>query len=369
MTPEIRFTVLGPLRATVDGAEVALGGAKQQMVLALLLLEANRVVSVDRLVEWVWGDAGGNRSPATLQVYMSNLRRSLVGAGAPEGLILTRRPGYVAQLEEGQLDLLEFEGERRRAEAALAAGRPGDAARSLRRALELWRGDPLAGLDPDASADAWVSRLGVALLTVRELLAEAELAIGRHRELLDELAGWLRAHPFSEELRAHLMLALYRSGRQADALTLYREGRELLVEELGIDPSRELRELEERILNQDPSLDVSSGRVPALGDEGATVVRSSMVARAALLEIGSTSVPIVRAATTIGRAADRDVVVADPEVSRHHAEVRRLPDGYRLVDCGSANGTYRNGARVDDVELASGDRITVGATVITFRLV
>ena len=174
--------------------------------------------------------------------------------------------------------------------------------------------------------------------------AEAELAIGRHRETLDELRAWSSEHPLDERLRGLLMLALYRCGRQADALAVYRDGRELLVEELGIDPSRELRELEQQILEQDPALDLDRVATPD-ADGAPTVVRSSVRTTRAVLVVDGRTVPLARSVTRIGRTPGQDVVVDDPGVSRIHAEVRRSGDVYRVADAGSSNGTSVNGER------------------------
>lgn len=364
------FRVLGPLEASIDGVGVELGGAKQQMVLALLLLDANRVVSVERLVDWVWGEDATERSAGTLQVYVSNLRRLFAPVVERSGrqLISTRRPGYVVELRTDELDLLHFEALRRDGEAAAAAGRPADALVQLRAALDLWRGDPLAGLPVDAAGGSATAGLELSRVSVMDLAAESELALGRHREVLPELQQWVADHPLDERLRGRLMLALYRCGRQADALATFREGRELLVEELGIDPSRELRDLEGRILAQDPSLDLaaSRGQTPALG--ASTAMRSSAVAPGAHLEVQGRAVPLERTVTTIGRLPDRDLVLDDAGVSRVHAEVRRTGGAHVLVDAGSANGTLVNGRRVSRHELADGDVVRLGGTVLVFRL-
>jgi DNA-binding SARP family transcriptional activator len=365
--PPLRFRVLGPLEASIDGVPIQLGGGKQQRVIALLLLEANRVVSAERLVDWVWSEEAGDRSPGTLQVYMSNLRRVLAAAlpdDAPP-LISTQRPGYVIHLEPTQLDLLMFEASRREAEAAMAAGRPGDAAAAYRAALDLWTGEPLAGLPLDPG-NGEVTRLGLARLAVMESTAEAELAIGRHREILEDLRVWTRQHPLHEGLRAQLMLSLYRSGQQADALAEFRQIRELLVEELGIDPSRALRDLEDRILRQDPSLDLVAPGTARFDDSAQTVLRRTTEWTPAWLETNDGRFQLERAVTTIGRLADRDLVIADPDVSRHHAEIRRDATRVRVLDSGSANGTYVNGNRVAEHELSHGDVIRVGSAELEF---
>ncbi|MET0458760.1 MAG: BTAD domain-containing putative transcriptional regulator [Ilumatobacteraceae bacterium] len=361
------FTALGPLGCRWAGEPLNLGGGKQQMVLALLVLEPNTVVSVDRLVEWVWPDEAEPGSAATLQVYMSNLRRLLAPAadGLGRQLIVTRRPGYELQLADEQSDLLTFEALRRQGEQALDEARPDAAVAALRAALELWRGEPLAGLPTDSAATA---RLEMTRVAVMEQTAEAELAVGHHRQLLGELQSWVAEHELNERLRGHLMVALYRCGRQADALAVYREGRRLLLEELGIDPSRELRELERRILDQDQALDLPRTRAVPIVVAPSTELRSSVIAREAHLVLDGTSITLDRAVTSIGRLPDRDIVVEDTGVSRVHAEVRRVGTSFRLVDVGSANGTVVNGSRVVEHTLRDGDVIRLGGAELTFRL-
>ncbi len=365
----VEFRVLGPLELVVDHQPVKLGGAKQQLVLAALLLEPNRVVSVDRLVEWVWADENPERT-STLQVYVSNLRRLLAPVVDARGraLVVTQRPGYSVQVEPAELDSLRFDELRRAGEESLRSGAPAPATARFREALSLWRGEPLAGLPLEGVAQGEVSRLRVARATTIEQLGEAELELGRHQEVVNELRGWVSEDPLNERLRGLLMLALYRCGWQAEALAAYQEGRDLLVEQLGIDPSKELRDLEGRILDQDPTLDhrVDGPRSRAVGS--VTVVRSSVLATSAHLRMGDVLVGLDRAVTTLGRLPDRDVVVLDQGASRVHAEVRATAQGYLLVDAGSANGTVVDGKRVREHLLSNGDVIRIGDTAIEFRL-
>jgi DNA-binding SARP family transcriptional activator len=366
----LEFRILGPLDVVADGVSLKLGGAKQQVVLAALLHEPNRVVSVDRLIEWVWSDELAERN-ATLQVYVSNLRRLLAPLGAADErtFVVTRRPGYLFQVEPTELDSLHFETLRGDAATALQGGSLEEAAEKLRRALALWRGEPLAGLPLNGVARGELSRLDVARTTVREQLAQIELDLGRHQQVVDELRGWVSEHPLDERLRALLMLALYRCGRQAEALAAYSEGRELLVEQLGIDPSKDLRDLEQRILDQDPALDLARRPVAARPVAvGSTVLRSSVIAAPAHLRTDQETFPLQRGVTTIGRLPDRDVVLTDPGASRTHGEIRSTPDGFVLVDSASANGTHVGGVRVREHRLQDGDVIRIGDTELVFVL-
>jgi hypothetical protein len=301
---------------------------------------------------------------------MSNIRRLLTPASEHLGrqLIVTRRPGYELVLGDDESDLLLFESLRREGEAAGRAGHSAEAVVAFRAALKLWRGEPLSGLPVDVIHAGATTRLQLTKVTVMEQTAEAELAVGHHREIMGELQTWVAEHPLDERLRGHLMLALYRCGRQADALSVYREGRELLVEELGIDPSRELRELESRILNQDRALDVVAPRIDPRHQSPTTLVRSSVLGPDAVLEFGDTPVVLDQPVLTIGRLFDRDLVLDDVGVSRMHAEVRRVGRSFRLVDVGSANGTVVNGEHVTEHVLSDGDVIRLGSVELTFRL-
>jgi DNA-binding SARP family transcriptional activator len=241
----VEFRVLGPLEVEEDGRLLKLGGAKQRSLLAALLLRANEVVSRDRLIDELWGASPPDTAPTALQVYVSQLRKAL-----GRDLILTQPPGYLIRVSDGELDLHRFE----RLVAKARAEEPAQAARLLREGLALWRGAPLAELG-DSVARAERARLEEQRLAALEQRIEAELALARHAELVPELEGLVREQPLRERLRGQLMLALYRCGRQADALQVYRSGRRLLDEELGLEPDDELQRLERAILNHDPLLD------------------------------------------------------------------------------------------------------------------
>jgi hypothetical protein len=204
-------------------------------------------------------------------------------------------------------------------------------------------------------------------MNVLEDCLELELEVGGHGRVLGELQGSVEQHPLDERLRALLMLALYRAGRQADALAVYKVGREYLLDELGIDPGPELRALEHRILAQDPLLELSFGALPATGD--ATVIRSHVAIPGAELRAGDRHYIIVRPLTTIGRRADRDLVIDDADVSRAHAEIRWTEAGFVLADAGSTNGTFVEQRRIHEHVLSDGDSFTVGSTTIAFRAI
>src|SRR5919204_1526851 len=249
----MRFCVLGPLEAFEDGRPVAVGGGRQRALLALLLVHAGEVVSRDRLIEELWSGAPPAGASHSLDAYVSRLRRALREAGG-EGILVTRAPGYV--LYAAQTDAGEFEAAVRRGQEALAAGEWARAASLLREALALWRGSAYVEVAGELWARAEAERLEELRLAAIEDRIEAELALGRHVALVPELELLAARHPTRERLVGQLMVALYRGGRQAEALAAYRAARESLVEQLGLEPGPELRRLEAAVLAQDPALDL-----------------------------------------------------------------------------------------------------------------
>jgi predicted ATPase/DNA-binding SARP family transcriptional activator len=254
----IEFRILGSVEVVGDEGSLALGAPKQRALLAVLLLNANTVVSRDRLVDVLWGVEPPRSAVSSLQVYVHGLRRAL----GPE-CIERHGTGYRLHLDPAELDLSRFERLVDAATKALTAGRAADAAEDLRRALALWRGAPLADLAGEPVHDAEAAQLEERRLRALELLHDAELALGRHDELVPELERLIASEPYRERFRAQHALALYRSGRQVDALAACRAARELLVDELGIDPGPELQELERRILRHDAALAAPETPAPA----------------------------------------------------------------------------------------------------------
>ena len=252
----MEFRILGPLEVLSDGRTLDLGGQKQRALLAMLLVEANRVVSNGRLIDALWEDEPPGTAQKALQVYVSQLRKVL-----SRDVLVTQAPGYALHVGSGELDAARFEalvGEAREAEPATAAAK-------LRDALVLWRGPALADFAYDRFARPEIVRLEELRLAALEERIEADLALGRHAQLVGEVEARVSEHPLRERLRGQLMLSLYRSGRQAEALEAYQAARRTLVEELGIEPSRALQDLERAILNQDPALDVAPRAAPEAG--------------------------------------------------------------------------------------------------------
>src|SRR5918999_1762177 len=294
----MEFRILGPVEVRDDGRVVRLGGGKQRAVLALLLLNANRVVASERMIELLWGERPPATAATALHGHISSLRKAL----GPD-VIATRPPGYVLETAIGELDLERFEWLQAEGRDALERGDPGRAAERLRAALGLWRGEALSdiGFEPFVQAEA--ARLeGLRLDTVQDRI-EADLTAGGGTELVGELERLVAAEPLRERFWAQLMLALYRSGRQAEALDAYRRARQTLVSQLGIEPGPELREFERRILAHDPTLRPGT-RVP-------TALRRSANVRPALVLMALAAIIVVVIALLLGDGSGRTAVPAD----------------------------------------------------------
>jgi DNA-binding SARP family transcriptional activator len=261
---DLDYRILGPLEVWEGERRLPLGGGKQRALLAILLLEANRVVSTDRLIEELWPERPPGRPQTAVQGYVSDLRKVLElkrGPDEPFQILTTRGPGYLLRVDPAELDLRRFERLLEEGTQALAEGRADRAALTLREALALWRGPPLADFTYEPWAQSAIARLEELCLACLEERIEADLAVGRHGELVGELEALVAEHLLRERLHGQLMIALYRSGRQAEALNVYQRARRTLVDELGIDPTLALQQLEKRILTQDSSLDLAPAAV------------------------------------------------------------------------------------------------------------
>jgi DNA-binding SARP family transcriptional activator len=284
-TEVLDFRLLGPLEVIDgDGRPLPLGGQKQRALLALLLLDANTVVSTDRLLDVLWDGEPPRTAATSLQNMVSALRKQL---GREH--VVTRPPGYALDVDPRQVDL-------GRLEQLIAAAKLGEAeqrAAAVRAALALWRGEPLAEFAYDAFAQAEIARLAELRSALLEARIEADLAAGRHEELVGELEGLVAQHPVRERLRGQQMLALYRSGRQAEALTAYRDARQALVEELGIEPGPALQRLQAAILRQEAGLEPAHTE-PADAGHLSEVVRALDAGRLILvLGAGANAAPQV----------------------------------------------------------------------------
>jgi DNA-binding SARP family transcriptional activator len=308
---QAQFGILGPVEAVVEGRRVDLGGVKPRRLLAALLLHLGEVVSVDRLIDALWDDHPPGNPEVTLRKHIAGLRRVLASAGV-EGIVVTRAPGYCLEVAGEHVDAFRFERLVTEGKAAVQGGSIRYAERMLSEALGLWRGGVLADLDRPGFARAEIARLEEVRLVATEAHIDAELGLGHHREVVGRLEALVASHPFRERLCAQLMLALYRSGRQAEALAAFRGLRERLDEELGLAPDEALADLETAILRQDPALAAPILGSPAAGE---TASPPPPVASAALFDV-------VRRMPMVGRARD---------LARLQAPWRAVREGGRRV--------------------------------------
>jgi YVTN family beta-propeller protein len=312
----IEFRILGPLEVSDDGREISIRGRKLQSLLAVLLLHAGEVVSRDRLIDDLWGDEPPSTARKTLQVHVSRLRREVGDA------IVSRGGGYSIRVEPGELDLERFERLVADGRQALAKGDREQASELFGEALGLWRGPALPELEGEPFAQAEIGRLEDARLDAIETHIENELALGRHAEAIHELEPLVARHPYRERLHELFMLALYRAGRQADALAAYRDARRVLVEALGLEPGKRLQELNSAILAQDPALErpVARGAPAPPADAPAGRRARPLVAAGAAVALVAVLVILLAARDPEGESPlTRDshaVAVIDPETNR-----------------------------------------------------
>ena len=247
----MEFRILGPLEVRGDDGPLTVAGRKPRALLAMLLLHANEVVGAEQLVDAIWGMDAPTAAGATLRLNISRLRKAL-----QTDVLVTKSPGYVLCLRPDELDLDRFERLMDDGRSLLARGGAGEASARVREALALWRGRPLADFADEDFAQPAIARLEEIRLAAVELRIDIDLALGRHADLVAQLRALVAEHPLCEHFWGCLMTALYRTGRQAEALGAYQDARRVLVDELGIEPSQELRELERGILRQDRELDI-----------------------------------------------------------------------------------------------------------------
>lgn len=374
---EIRASVLGPLAISVGGVAIAISSAKQRAVVAMLVLGENRVVPIPSIVEGVWGDPPPDRAEHTLQQHVSAIRKLIEPdrAAATEPKLLTRSPGYLLAVDH--LDAAEFARTAELGRSAATAGRWPDAVDAFETAIAQWQGHVSALSDCRLTTrlDAAAARLDEQLLLAIEGLGDARLACGQSRELVPDLEHLVAQHPLREGLRGQLMLALYRSGRQADALAAYRSARETLIDELGVEPGPALRDLEQAILIQSPRLDLGA----ASASTGSTAEDLQATYRAGdRSDLGRIEFPdgqvvhLPPGRSVIGRDPGVLIRLVDNRASRQHAAIDASEVGCVLRDLGSSNGTTVNGASVDGAHgdghhLLDGDVISVGGVEIRYR--
>jgi DNA-binding SARP family transcriptional activator/basic membrane lipoprotein Med (substrate-binding protein (PBP1-ABC) superfamily) len=305
----MEFRLLGPLEVAEDGRLVALGGSRVRALLALLLLRRNEVVTIDRIVDELWAERPPKTAEQVVRVYVSQLRKALepTRSDGPPQVLVTQGSGYVLRVDSGQVDVDRFAALQEEGRRLLAAGNAAQAAGALEEALSLWRGRSLQEFADERFAQPEIARLEALRLTTLEDLFDSKLAAGRDSELVADLEQLVEANPLRERLRAQLMLALYRSGRQADALGIYQRGRRLLVDDLGLEPSESLRLLEARILQQDPALDrpsVPTG--PAEPPEAPPARSRRLAVPIAVTVLGIVAIAGLVTAVTAGHGGGRE---------------------------------------------------------------
>jgi YVTN family beta-propeller protein len=306
----VEFRILGPLEVVADGRPVVVGAPKLRALLAVLLLHRGEVISTDRLIDALWGERASPTAAKTVQVYVSNLRKTL-----GNGLLVTQARGYMLQAEPGQLDVDLFEALVEQGRQALEQGDALTAATVLRKALGVWRGPALADFAYEPFAQAEIARLEEARLAALEDRIDADLAVGEHARIVGELEALVREHPLRERVRGQLMLALYRSGRQADALQAYQQARRELLDGLGLEPGHALQELERAILAHDPGLDLPSRHTPRPSPAAArNRLRGALIAAGGALllaAIAAVAVKLAGSGASAVRVAPNSVAAID----------------------------------------------------------
>jgi peptide/nickel transport system substrate-binding protein len=335
----LEIRLLGPLELRTGGRPLALGRPKQRALVALLALSPNRVVSTDRLIDALWGERPPPTAPVALYGLVSSLRKLLEPDGAA---VVTKDPGYMLELRAEQVDVGRFEQLAVEGRRALAAGDADTAAARLAEALELWRGPALQDLADAPFAQTEIGRLEESRLSALEARIDADLARGRNGDLVPELESLVAEHPLRERLRGQLMLALYRAGRQADALAAYRHARSALVGELGIEPSEELRALEAAMLRQDPAL-AAPARASTDGGAGAAPAPTPLLKRRRPAAIATVLLAAVLAAAIFAIAR-----------STGGGAARVAPNGIGILANGKVVAAGTIGASPTDIAAGAG---------------
>lgn len=364
------FGVLGPLQLLVDGVPVSVGAAKQRAVLAVLLINRNRPVSVDALIDAVWDGSPVPAARTSIQSHISNLRRLLRDGGAdPVRVLASAPPGYQLNVADTDYDLGRFAGAKAAGVAAAAAGRFEEASSHLSTALAEWRGPVLDDLRDFDFVAPFATKVLEDKVAAHSARAEAEIACGRADAVIGELEALAAEHPYREPLWAQLITAYYVTERQSDALGAYRQLKTALAEGLGIDPGPTVSALHERILRQEPIVikqAVKSTRKRSRIDTR-TTLSTSVVAE--LCDRFGRRFQLNSATTRIGRLTDNDIVLDDTDVSRHHAVIADTGSGFVITDLRSTNGVEVRGELIrGSATLAHGDTVSIGGCEFIFEI-
>ena len=369
----LNFGVLGALQVTVDGRPVAVGTPKQRAVLAMLLINRNRPVAAESLINAAWDPPTPAGARASLHSYVHNLRKLLADAGVDARDILTSAPpGYRLDVADIECDVGRFYNEKTAGVRAAAAGRFEQASKHLSAALGEWRGSVLE----DLLEFEFVEPISRALIEDKVLAhtarAEAEIACGRPYMMVGELEALTEQYPYREPLWAQLITAYYLTERQSDALEAYLRLKTTLADELGIDPGPTIRTLYERILRQEP-LDAKQVALTTANDTLMTIDKHVSIGvnqtSARLRDSSGQGYPLVAVVTRIGRSPDNDIVLNDALVSRNHAAIIDTGSSFVITDLRSANGVKLNSQRIShSASLDDGDQIRIGSDDFTLEI-
>lgn len=371
----LRFGVLGPLSITDHGVRVPLGPPKQRAVLAMLVINRNRPVSVESLIDAVWGEDPVPAARTGIQAHVSNLRRMLRSTGADPALVLASAPpGYQLCVADAECDVGRFLASKAAGAAALAVGQFEQASGHFSAALAEWRGPVLDDLRDFSFVAAFAATLKEEKVAAQLSRAEAEIACGRAGAVIGELEALVAEHHYREPVWAQLITAYYVTERQSDALGAYRRLKTALADGLGIDPGPTVSALHERILRQEPlginpaALTTHRRSVYRQEDRGAEhPSHQRRVAR--LRDKTGREHRLSGASIRIGRFTDNDIVLDDTEVSRHHAVIADTGSGFVITDLRSTNGVEVQGRRIrGSIGLVDGDRIRIGNQEFTFEI-
>src|SRR6201991_1427102 len=367
------FGVLGPLQICVNGAPIALGTPKQRAVLAMLLINRNRPVSTDALIEAAWEQFPPPDPRASLHSYVSNLRKLLAGIGVDSRTALVSAPpGYRLSVPETHCDIGRFVLDKAAGVQAAASGKFEQASQSLSAALSEWRGPVLEDLRDFQFVDAFATALVEDKMLAHTALAEAEIACGRAYAVIGELESLTADHPYREPLWTQLITAYYLAERQSDALDAYQRLKSTLADDLGIDPGPSARALHERILRQEPVNARKAAQTTAVHQIKRIDARTAVGTHAAtayLRAANGQAHPLLAAATRIGRLPDNEIVLDDTNVSRHHAVIIDTGTSYVITDLHSANGVdVRNQQIRGTATLGHGDAIRICRHEFTFEI-
>ncbi|WP_156689124.1 BTAD domain-containing putative transcriptional regulator [Mycobacterium sp. Marseille-P9652] len=366
------FGVLGPLLMTSHGVRVPVGPPKQRAVMAMLLINRNRPVSVESLINGVWDEDPVPAARPSIQAHISNLRRLLRSAGVdPYQVLASAPPGYQLSVADADCDVGRFLAAKTAGTKAAAAGQFEEASSHFAFALAEWRGPVLDDLRDFPFVDPFATALMEEKVAAHTARAEAEIVCGRAGAVIGELEALAAEHPYREPLWAQLITAYYVTERQSDALGAYRRLKTALAEGLGIDPGPTVTTLHERILRQEPLganlAALTTHKRGAYRAEEDAAAQGSTVAL--LRDRAGREYRLSGATTRIGRFTDNDVVLDDTDVSRHHAVIADTGTGFLITDLRSTNGVEVEGQRIrGSAALADGDRIRIGNQEFCFEM-